>query len=755
MKEAPARKQSTGHKDERYTVQQYYEKHLHTSLISIFLPLIFMLLVSVNINGQAVDHWEIIVNTGQQVKYLVPEAPVPADWIDPSFDDAGWTDGINGVGYGDNDDNTVDTCLTVYVRSRFEITDRDAIDSLVLYMDFDDGFVAYLNGREIARDNMGEPFSPTSWDQPSVQQVEELPVGSYYYVLAAEDLDRLVNGENTLCVEVHNRSENSSDLSSNTYLIAGINTTTRDYATTPSWFVVPKTYVSRIPLMVIYTNGQEISKEAKIVADMGMIYNGYGEGNFPEDSFNIYDGKISIKIRGNTSSNFPKKPYTIELQTDSGTNNNVSLLGLPRENDFVLNGPYSDKSLFRNIICFKVFEGMGHWAPRTRFLDLYLDGDYKGVYVLMEKIKLDKYRVNDKQLDSTYTNPEDITGGYILQVDRTDGLESNEFWTSPTPPLYNKPVNTFEYYDPDIDDLTSAQATYIRNWINSFDAVMVNYNFKDPVNGYRAFIDVESFADYLLLHEFNKDVDAFRLSTFFYKASDEKGGRLHAGPPWDYNITLGNINYGDENWETDGWLYPTASRYWWRRLMDDPYFKNTIICRWNVLSKSVLNETSIHAMIDSMILQLGSSIEHNFVRWPILGTYFWPNYFVGDTYDEEIEFLKNWISGRLAWMGSQWDGQCEVTGDEDRVIPVLTSLTISPNPSDLAHVMIRVPDHVPGRYMVSIYSLQGREVHREVHEMDIWSGSIFLEDLSHLTPGMYILKISGQGRQYSGKMIRK
>lgn len=723
-------------------------------MMYLFFSMIFMLLISARINGQDVDHWEIIVNTGQQVKYLVPEAPVPADWADPTFDDSGWTDGINGVGYGDDDDNTVENCFTVYVRNRFNISDPEAIDSLILYMDFDDGFVAYLNGTEIARDNMGDPFSPTSWDQPSSEQVDELPVGSYYYVLSEEDEARLVEGENTLCVEVHNRTTTSSDLSSNTYLIAGINNASEYYEPTPAWFVEPKTYVSQLPLMVINTNGETINKVDRIVADMGMIYNGYGEDNFPQDSFNIYDGKISIKIRGNTSSNFPKKPYTIELQTDSGTNNNVSLLGLPRENDFVLNGPYSDKSHLRNIICFNVFAGMGHWAPRTRFFELYLDGDYKGVYVLMEKIKLDKYRVDDHQLDSTYKNPEDITGGYILQVDRTDGLANNEYWTSPVDPLYNKPDNTFEYYDPEIDELTASQASYIRNWINSFDAMMAGSNFKDPLSGYRAYIDVESFADYLLLHEFNKDVDAYRLSTFFYKASDEKGGRLHAGPPWDYNIALGNINYGNDNWETDGWLYPSASRYWWRRLMEDPYFKNAVICRWNTLSQSILNEVTLHAMIDDMIQELGTSIEHNFVRWPILGTYFWPNYFVGDTYEEEIEFLKNWIADRLSWMGSQWDGQC-VTGMDDQVIGELKTLTISPNPSDLSNVMIQLPNHTPGQYKLSVFSLQGQEMHTAIHDLEDWSGKIFLEDLSFHPPGMYLLRIDGQGVQYSGKMIRK
>lgn len=720
-------------------------------ILNLFLSLFLGWSVSGNMIGQDIDHWETIVETGQQVKYLVPEGPVPENWIQPGFDDTSWTDGINGIGYGDEDDNTIDTCLTVYVRNRFNIQDTGVIETLLLDMDFDDGFVAYLNGAEIARFNMGAKFSPTGWDQPSSAQVEELPIGSYRFVLADEDVDRLVPGENFLCVEVHNRTVTSSDLSSNTFLSAGINNANSYFNAVPDWFFPPKTYISKLPLMVINTNGQDILKDQRIQADMGLIYNGYGEDTYPDDSFNIYDGKISIEIRGNTSSNFPKKPYNIELQTASGENNNVSLLGLPRENDFILNGPYSDKSHMRNTICFKVFEEMGHWAPRSRLIELYLNDDYKGTYYLMEKIKIDKYRVNLKQLTP---NDADITGGYLLQQDRTDGLGSDEYWTSPVKPLYGKGPNTFEYRDPKADELTAEQAAYIKNWINSFDAVMAGGNFKDPSAGYRSYIDVESFADYLILQEFNRNVDAFRLSTYFYKTSDITEGKLHAGPPWDYNIALGNADYGN-GWKTDGWLYPYASKYWWKRLMEDAYFENEVICRWNEMREVILNEDAINQFIDSTINVMGESIDHNFVRWPILGVYFWPNYYIGDTYEEEIDILKNWISERLTWMGNRWDGQCEPTATADQVIQKPASLVISPNPSDLTHVRVLVPDHEQGRYNVSVIDMFGKVLHSSAYTLDAYSGYIFLEDMSHLSKGVYIIRIDGQGRSYSGKLVRE
>ncbi len=703
--------------------------------------------------AQSVDHWETIIETGQSVKYLTPTSDVPSDWNTLGFDDSGWTDGVAGIGYGDDDDNTVVTCISVYVRYRFNVSDPGVIQELILDMDFDDGFVAYLNGEEIARDNMGEAYSATSWNQLTEVYIEELPPGSYRYFLTEDDVSRLVTGENVLCIEVHNQSSTSSDLSSNTFLSAGINNGNTYFNPTPSWFTEPASFSASLPIMVINTNGGTIQNDPRIVADMGLIYNGPGETNHPDDSYNEYDGKISIEIRGSSSQMFPKKSYTIETQTDSGTNNNISLLGLPRENDFVLGGPYSDKSLLRNIVSYKVYEAMGHWSPKTRLIDLYINHDYRGVYVLTEKVKRDLYRVNIKDPGEA-----DISGGYILQIDRTNNLASNEYWTSPVdPPIAGFPHNTFEYYDPKADELTAVQAKYIKDWTNNLDLVLSNSNYKDPDNGYRAYLNVTSFVDYLIFHEFNKDVDAYRLSTFFYKASDMKGGRLFAGPPWDYNLTFGNMDYGGDINAVYNWMYPkTVGRYWWPRLMYDPYFMNRVFCRWDQLKETILNKERLHTIIDSCIIDLGPSLEQNFERWPVLGTYVWPNDFIGDTYEEEVTFLKEWISNRLYWLDIEWGNSCINTGEELSLIQTPPSLIISPNPSDLYNTRIQIPNHNPGEYKVSIYNINGQEVFQAQYNLDQYSGSIFLDDLSYMRPGIYMLSIRGEGNKvYSGKLIRK
>jgi hypothetical protein len=730
----------------------------HTpSYKSPLLSVLIILLFTGLMYGQDIDHWETIVETGQSVKYLVPSSTVPTAWTAEGFDDSAWTDGISGIGYEDDDDNTIiGAAYSVYVRYRFSISDLSVIESLILDMDFDDGFVAYLNGDEIARDNLGNAYSATTWNQLADGAIEELPPGSYRYFLTEEDVSKLVNGENILCIEVHNQSFGSSDLSSNTFLSAGINNANSYYNSTPIWFVVPVAYTSSLPIMVINTSGQSIPNDPRIVADMGLIYNGPGVDNYPDDVFSQYDGKISIEVRGSSSQMFPKKSYSIELQTDTGTNNNVSLLGLPRENDFVLNGPYSDKSLLRNIISYDVYEAMGHWAPRTRLIDLYINQDYRGIYVLTEKVKIDRYRVNIKQLTAADVSPTDISGGYILQIDRTDALASNEYWTSPvSSPISGFPRNTFEYSDPSIDELTTAQGKYIKDWTNNMDAVMASSNYKHATNGYRAHINVRSFVDYLILHEFNKDVDAYRLSTFFYKASDLAGGKLHAGPPWDYNLTFGNMYYGGDILETYNWMYPkTAGRYWWPRLMNDPYFENRVFCRWDELKETIFNETELNLRIDSCLSVMGPSVEQNFDRWPVLGEYVWPNNFIGQTYESEILFLRNWISERLDWLDNRWSDQCIDTRSNDDVIRELNLLLISPNPSSLSHTRIQIPEHQAGTYRLSVFDINGREVYNSVYELDQYSGNIFLEDLSDLNSGIYMLRILGEGKIYSSKLIK-
>jgi hypothetical protein len=349
---------------------------------------LLILTVWVNhLSAQSIDHWETIIQTGDNCQYFIPQQDIGRDWITKNFDDSGWTTAQSGVGYGDNDDNTTipSGVNSIYIRYSFQVEQLAQIASLVLDMDYDDGFIAYLNGTEIARANVEDPVS---WNITLNDHHEATMYSGgrpERFIIDQPIPELLTAGTNVLAVEVHNRTATSSDLSSNTFLHAGITGTETIYGDTPDWFWAPIIFTdSHLPIMLIHTNGQTIPNEPRIVADMGLIYNGEGQTNAAADAWNEYSGKISIEIRGESSQFFEKKSFSIELQKDDGSNNNVSLLGLPEENDFVLYGPYSDKTLVKNVLTYELYRQTGRWAPRTRYIELVLNDEYRGIYVLTE-----------------------------------------------------------------------------------------------------------------------------------------------------------------------------------------------------------------------------------------------------------------------------------------------------------------------------------------------------------------------------------
>lgn len=728
-----------------------------------------MLLMSASISfGQTIDHYETMVQPGSPCRYLVPGGPVPSDWMSPGFDDAAWMEGTGGVGYGDDDDNTIiDPAISVYCRYPFTIDSLEVIEKILLDMDFDDGFVAYLNGSEIARFNMGETGSPTTWDQLSDDLHEAVTSGGgspVRFRIDDENLAVLVKGPNILAIEAHNYGASSSDLTSNPFLHAGISSQQVFFELPPDWFVEPVYFDSTaLPLMVINTFGQTIPNEPRITAHMGLIFNGEGEMNSPGDPFNGYDGQISIEIRGESSQYFyDKKSYSIETQTDSGTNNNVPLLGMPAENDWVLYAPFGDKSLLRNVISYRTFEDFGDYAPRTRFIELILNDDYMGVYVLTEKIKVDRNRVDIARITPSDTSALDISGGYILRIDKTTDMQPPQFWESPVnPPYADFSRIIYQYFDPEYDELTTQQSRYIQNWMTTFDQMLSSGDFADEQTGYRQYIDVQSFADMMILNEFNKDVDAYRLSNYFYKQKDNNGGKLVAGPPWDYNLTFGNMDYAGDVKETYNWMYPiNINPYWYKRLMDDPWFRNLIYCRWDELADSTLNFANLDMMIDTCLNRLGEAVERNYARWPVLNIYVWPNppELITETYAEQITFLKNWISDRLDWINNRWSGRCITTSDNLPVIPELPEISIYPNPGDFSFTRLSLNLNDPvGRISIYILDAAGRTI----DELSIESDGnnqfqVTLPDYSHLSQGLYIVHIqTTDGLNRSLKYLKK
>jgi hypothetical protein len=657
--------------------------------------------------SQTIDHWETVVFAEDIWKYRVGDSEPPSDWFQTNFDDSSWEEGQGGIGYNDGDDNTtIQNTISLYLRMDFDIVDISQLELVLFHADYDDGFIAYLNGVEIARANMDGDFPPfdaiTPVDREAQMYNGGLPVS---FTLSKDKINQcLQNGNNTLAIQVHNRGINSSDLSSLFFFSVGVNQPVMNYSPTPTWFTTPFSS-SDLPIIKINTFGEQIPDDPKIVAHMGIIDNGPGNRNYIySDSLNDYDGQIAIETRGASSANFPKKNYGFETQNSLGENNNVNLLGMPKENDWILHGPFSDKSLIRNVLAFHLGNLTDRWAPRTRYCELFINDEYIGIYILMEKIKRDDDRVDIAKLDFDDNAGDSLTGGYIVQVDR---FELGNGWNSPFDPNH-----FFVYQYPNSDNLTTTQENYIKNHITNFEQVLAGGNFADPDEGYQSWIDVGSFIDHLLVVELSRDVDAYRLSSFLFKDKDSKGGLLNAGPLWDFNLGFGNADYCD-GWETSGWNFddPNCGNdqpFWWDRLQEDPTFNDQVQCRWDELRAGPWHTDSIMQFIDNQAVILDEAQVRNFERWQILGNYLWPNAFVGDTYEEEITYLKNWTTDRLIWMDENMIGVCTPVATTD--LEKNISFTVQPNPFSETINFIFEKNNSIENGTIKIYDALGKEI---------------------------------------------
>ncbi|HAO50686.1 MAG TPA: hypothetical protein DCR35_16120, partial [Runella sp.] len=398
---------------------------------------------------------------------------------------------------------------------------------------------------------------------------------------------------------------------------------------------------------------------------MGIIDNGPGNRNYYRnpannnlpDPFNNFNGTVGIEHRGSSSQFFPKKPYGFETRTETGDDLKVSLLGMPKESDWILNASYTDKTLMRDVLTYHLSNQMGMYATRTKFVELVVDGDYKGVYILMEKIKRDANRVNIASLKPADNSGDALTGGYILKVDKNTG-SADAYWKSPYPANNLMEINIMLEY-PKKDDITTAQFEYIKNHFTNFEHTLNGPNFKDPTNGYAKYIDVNTFVDYFLLTELTYNIDAYRLSVFFYKDRDSRDSKIKMGPAWDYDHSYGNANYC-KGWETNHWAYDFVREFcpqddkqtptWWARLLQDREFCLKVRERWQQLRQNQWTNSNISSFVNQNVALLGESQVRNFQRWPLLGEWIWPNYYWGNTYQEEIDWFKNWTEQRLSWL---------------------------------------------------------------------------------------------------------
>ena len=506
---------------------------------------------------------------------------------------------------------------------------------------------------------------------------------------------------------------------------------------------------TNLPIVKINTKGQKISDTVKIVADMGITWHGTGVVNSITDESNDYNGKINIKYRGTSSLEFPKKPYKIETIDDAGDEINVPILGMPQENDWVLIAPYNDKSLIRDVLTLELYSKMRRYSPRARFCELVLNGNYIGVYVLAESVKRDKNRIDIAKLQPTENSGDDLTGGYIIKVDRP---ESNEpTWESLTYSCSDgSPAFNYLYDYPKSDEITETQSDYIRNYLYSFESALTSSNYTDPFFGYNSYIDAGSFVDYILISELSKDADRYKYSVFMYKDKESNGGKLTLGPIWDSNLGYGNSEAtADSFCTTRHWCYtPCYKMYWFRRLMEDPAFVTKLNIRWNSLRKNAYSNGKVSGIIDSLSTMLATAQERNFQKWPILGKYVWPNQFIGQTFNEEIDFVKNWTLERMAWMDAQLPDTIDTEPDR---IPEFANadFRLFPNPFSSGLRLECTTYNPVNNLTIEIYNVTGTKITSipiNVYSQHISADLFQLQPgLQYLNRGIYIAKIYFDG----------
>jgi hypothetical protein len=528
-------------------------------------------------------------------------------------------------------------------------------------------------------------------------------------------------------------------------------------------------FTSNLPLVLINTFGQEIEKDAKHAASVRFIDTQRGRAAILGAA--DFDGRALINLRGRASLRYPKRSFTLKTVDAAEDTAAFSILGLPKESDWVLYAPYPDKTLMRDVLAYELSNQIGRWAPRTRFVELFLNEtggkvsrrDYLGVYVFEEKVKRDKNRVNIANLGPDDNVEPKLTGGYLFKKDHSENDGGGPMWgpgpafqaasssskngfpTGPggfpgdregfQPPYRGTSrsatsssssrssrsanlivtnylghatpranlaasrtlirtdddeeielvedenlkayfrtsvqTNKFYYVDPEPDELTGVQRAWLQRYLNQCEAALYSPDFRDPAKGYAAFLDADSFIDYHLLVEVTKNVDGFRFSTFYHK---DRGGKIQMGPLWDWNLSFGNCN-GKQGYMPEWWLWPQLDdkEYsWFRRLFEDPDFGQKYVDRWTELRATAFSPSNVLGRVDAIAALLQESQARNFERWPILGSAINPNWFAGDTYAEEVNWMKDWIVKRLAWIDRQFLQPPTVTSAEGGKLALTT-----------------------------------------------------------------------------------
>ena len=698
-------------------------------LLLLFYPFIIYSQIGFN---------SILYDTSGTYKYITGNIEPDNQWRDAAYDDNSWITGYKSIGYGDEDDSTlIDTTTSLYLRYTFNVNDTTDMRKASLMVDFDDGFIAYLNGIEIVRVNLGQKGDTVLHDGLTERSHEAYFYRNYFRPVCSYLIDTNIfrPGKNVLAVQVHNDSINGSDLSfaCDLFVINDYYNFWHNYSNYIKQVPVDST---KLPVIIINTNEYGIPEAHKrYVAHMGII-NG-NEFNKPADTFTDYDGRIYMELRGKSTRDYPKKSFNIETQDSLGNNLNVPLLGMPAENDWILFGPFADRSQIRNEIIFNIGRKQGHYEPRTRFCEFILNGENMGLYILTEKIKRDNDRVDIAKLKPTENAGDSLTGGYLMEY-----------------------KGFYDILYPKSDLITENQNNYINNFLNEYQSITDSPYFLDNQSGYKKYIDEQSLIDYIIVNELSKNCDAYYLSTFLYKDRDDRDGRLKYGPLWDYDLAFGNANY--QNGQLiNGWQFEENDYLNITKYLRDTSLVNQLAGKWYQLrSTGYLNTDSLMFLIDSLVLYIREPLARNNDIWRTIGKdifFFQDELSVGQTYDEEITIMKNWLLERIEWIDNHIsDLHYDFVGVEPMYTENFMNIKVYPNPFK-ENLFIEISADNTEKCIIQLFDQFGRTVYSEQSSLHERYNEIEIEgnNLGNLKNGIYLILIKNKNQTiFRGKIMK-
>lgn len=406
---------------------------------------------------------------------------------------------------------------------------------------------------------------------------------------------------------------------------------------------------SNLPIVIISTDyfpgtsiHQDIPDDPKIGADMKIIYHPDGSRNYVSDQNNPlilnYVGRIKIETRGSTSQWLGKKPYSLStMKADNITNNNVSILGMPKDNDWKLNSFAWDPTFSRDYIAYALSNEMGNYACKGQYCEVIVNDEYVGLYLFSESIKIGADRVNITELTTADNTAPALTGGYITKCDKPTGGDVSA-WSVPN---HASQWTDFMHESPKPSLITNNQDNYIHSQFTALQNAATSNN-SNINNGYPSIIDIPSFIDFMIINELMANVDGYQFSTFFHK---DRNGKLRAGPVWDFNLSCGIDQFGNRSTTYDFQFDngDNVGANFWKDLYNDPIFHCYFAKRWQEVSavNNPLNYTRVSKMVDSLATVLGEAKIRDDAKWGSIGS---PDYSVGD--------LKTWLNDRITWLNN-------------------------------------------------------------------------------------------------------